>query len=167
MLNMQIEVPLHVRVHVCFLLNKGDDQKKKKQIVDLTIACPEARALGITELTLNTLQPRCFKVFCRVYPLEGVPTQDDALRHWLYARWQEKDDLLAEFYRTDTFPQAPATSDDLLRKWEVRAPMRKLKYSCTEMLKFHAFWAALAFVSFGVGSMFLGSLLSSVFHVRF
>ena len=55
----------------------------------------------------------------------------------------------------------------MLRKWEVRAPMRKLKYSCTEMLKFHAFWTALAFVSFGVGSMLLGSLLSSVFHVRF
>ena len=132
----------------------GEERKRKKYIIDFTIAYPEAKALGVTELCLNTFTPRCFKVFCRVHPLEGVPTQGDATRKWLYDRWQEKEQLLTEFYGTDTYKEASAGSSDFLRKWEKRAPTRSLKYTTAEMFAFHAFWMLLASVLFVVLSSF-------------
>ena len=35
---------------------------------------------------------------CRRFPMSEVPTDDDELRDWLFARYQEKDELLERFY---------------------------------------------------------------------
>lgn len=40
----------------------------------------------------------CF--FGRVFPVKDVPTEPEALTHWLYQRFIEKEDLLTHFYET-------------------------------------------------------------------
>lgn len=40
----------------------------------------------------------CF--FGRIFPVKDVPAEPEALTHWLYQRFIEKEDLLTHFYET-------------------------------------------------------------------
>ncbi len=47
----------------------------------------------------------------RRYPIESLPTDEPELAHWLMERFQEKDELLHQYYETGAFPDtavAPA-----------------------------------------------------------
>jgi len=48
----------------------------------------------------------------RRYPVADLPTDETALAAWLHARWQEKDALLARFYREGRFPAALAPAGE-------------------------------------------------------
>ena len=48
--------------------------------------------------------PKEIHVHLRRFLISDIPTEDKAYAAWLRARWAEKDDLLAEFYRTGAFP---------------------------------------------------------------
>ena len=40
----------------------------------------------------------------RKFPVEDVPLEADALTHWLYKRFEEKEEMLDFFYKTGQFP---------------------------------------------------------------
>jgi len=42
--------------------------------------------------------------------MDSIPCDHDALLHWLYDRWAEKDQFLDQFYKTGFFPLSPTDS---------------------------------------------------------
>jgi len=45
-------------------------------------------------------------VHVRRFPIEELPPSADDLRHWLLARWDEKNELLDHYYETGSFPDS-------------------------------------------------------------
>lgn len=43
----------------------------------------------------------------KIYPAQAEWSDEEKLKEWLYERYQEKDKLLDNFYKTDTFPTRP------------------------------------------------------------
>jgi hypothetical protein len=48
--------------------------------------------------------PKKIHVYLRRYLIADIPTEEHEYAAWLRDRWAEKDELLAEFYRTGSFP---------------------------------------------------------------
>lgn len=46
-------------------------------------------------------------VHVRRFPIDDMPQSADDLRHWLLARWDEKNQRLDDYYETGSFPEAP------------------------------------------------------------
>ena len=49
---------------------------------------------------------RTAHLHCRRWPIDALPTDDEALAEWLVARYSEKDALLHAFYRDGRFPSS-------------------------------------------------------------
>ncbi len=52
---------------------------------------------------------RRIHVHVRRFPIDDLPDSADGLRQWLLDRWEEKDELLENFYTTGAFPSQPLT----------------------------------------------------------
>lgn len=50
-------------------------------------------------MVCETENELCF-FFGRIFPIKDVPAEPEALTHWLYQRFIEKEDLLTHFYET-------------------------------------------------------------------
>lgn len=80
-----------------------DNAKHLKYIIDITIGYPDGIPVGLGDVVFS-LRDQCKTVvYYRVYPIESVPQDEEALLNWMYARYAEKDALLGEFYRTGKF----------------------------------------------------------------
>eukprot|EP00012_Vannella_robusta_P001024 CAMPEP_0206183086 /NCGR_PEP_ID=MMETSP0166-20121206/435_1 /ASSEMBLY_ACC=CAM_ASM_000260 /TAXON_ID=95228 /ORGANISM="Vannella robusta, Strain DIVA3 518/3/11/1/6" /LENGTH=273 /DNA_ID=CAMNT_0053597887 /DNA_START=177 /DNA_END=998 /DNA_ORIENTATION=- len=42
--------------------------------------------------------------YCKRYPMEDLPTDEEGLKNWLFDRWQEKEELLTYFHEHNKFP---------------------------------------------------------------
>ncbi|CAO3614333.1 unnamed protein product [Cunninghamella echinulata] len=50
-------------------------------------------------------QPRKIHVYIRRFRIKGIPVDDETeFSKWVYQRWQEKDSLMAHFYKEGRFP---------------------------------------------------------------
>lgn len=146
-----------------FVLFSGNERKKLKHIIDITIGYPDEHPLGIQEVGFNLLPPRDVKVLCRVYPMTSVPTDSAGLQQWLFARWQEKDQMLDTFYKTGNFAQKPVvlSNGDVIENSHTKQypSPRLLQYSWLQIFAYHVFWLILLFVEF--------QILSAIFFSAF
>jgi len=85
-----------------------------KWIIDATIGYHNGNPVDLPAMMLMLGKPSKIFVYYRRYPVEEVPTEIDELTKWLYDRFAEKEQLLAEFYRTGSFPQRPSAHSKLL-----------------------------------------------------
>lgn len=88
-----------------------------KWIVDITIGYPGGVPVTLESIVCMLDESRDIYLHYRRFPIEEVPLDEAGLTSWLYARFQEKEILLREFYRTGSFPVLPnANVDRLLDK---------------------------------------------------
>lgn len=73
-------------------------------IIDITIAYPDKRPLDLPTILLGYRQPCKTVMFYRVYRSDEVPQDTDAMTHWLYRRFEEKERILDSFYKTGKIP---------------------------------------------------------------
>uniref|UniRef100_A0A3B3YE30 Phospholipid/glycerol acyltransferase domain-containing protein n=1 Tax=Poecilia mexicana TaxID=48701 RepID=A0A3B3YE30_9TELE len=73
-------------------------------VIDVTIAYPKARPMDIQTWIFGYRPPTVTHVHYRMYPIKEVPMEAEALTDWLYQRFVEKEELLAHFYNTGSFP---------------------------------------------------------------
>ncbi|CAG5927922.1 unnamed protein product [Menidia menidia] len=85
--------------------NQTANKRKGLQwVIDMTIAYPAARPMDIQTWIFGYRPPTVTHVHYRMYPIKEVPVEAEALTDWLYQRFVEKEELLAHFYNTGSFP---------------------------------------------------------------
>ncbi|TNM94834.1 acyl-CoA:lysophosphatidylglycerol acyltransferase 1 [Takifugu flavidus] len=82
----------------------GNKRKGLQWVIDVTIAYPKARPMDIQTWIFGYRPPTITHVHYRMYPIKEVPVESEALGDWLYQRFVEKEELLAHFYDTGSFP---------------------------------------------------------------
>ncbi|TKS76226.1 Acyl-CoA:lysophosphatidylglycerol acyltransferase 1 [Collichthys lucidus] len=82
----------------------GNKRKGLQWVIDVTIAYPKARPMDIQTWIFGYRPPTVTHVHYRMYPIKEVPMEAEALTDWLYQRFVEKEELLAHFYDTGSFP---------------------------------------------------------------
>ncbi|XP_009490564.2 acyl-CoA:lysophosphatidylglycerol acyltransferase 1 [Pelecanus crispus] len=83
---------------------KESKSKGLQWVIDTTIAYPKGEPIDIQTWILGYRQPTVTHVHYRIFPVKDVPVEPEALTHWLYQRFIEKEDLLTHFYETGAFP---------------------------------------------------------------
>ncbi|XP_074753267.1 acyl-CoA:lysophosphatidylglycerol acyltransferase 1 isoform X2 [Athene noctua] len=83
---------------------KESKSKGLQWVIDTTIAYPKGEPIDIQTWILGYRQPTVTHVHYRIFPVKDVPAEPEALTHWLYQRFIEKEDLLTHFYETGAFP---------------------------------------------------------------
>jgi len=81
-----------------------DTKPPIKWVLDVTIAYANGHPLGLDTLAFGTRQKCDIAVNYKMFNAAYVPfDDDDQLRDWMYARYVEKDEILANFYRHGEF----------------------------------------------------------------
>ncbi|KAF9577167.1 hypothetical protein BGW38_007803 [Lunasporangiospora selenospora] len=63
-------------------------------------------------LYVNMAQPKEIRVHLRRFLVKDIPETEPEFVEWVRARWQEKDDLMEEFYTTGKFPSQLSLDND-------------------------------------------------------
>ncbi|KAI9240129.1 MAG: acyltransferase-domain-containing protein [Podila humilis] len=63
-------------------------------------------------LYLNQAQPKDINMHLRRFAIKDIPETELEFVEWVRARWQEKDDLMEEFYTTGRFPSQLALDSE-------------------------------------------------------
>lgn len=63
-------------------------------------------------LYLNKAQPKEINMHLRRFALKEIPETEPEFVEWVRARWQEKDDLMEEFYTKGKFPSELTLDSD-------------------------------------------------------
>ncbi|CAL4152711.1 unnamed protein product [Meganyctiphanes norvegica] len=93
-----------------------DGGDRLKYVIDLTIAYTDINNPMSFNTILNGLKPPCETVFhYRKYYIEEVPRDEEGISAWLFERYREKDQMLAEYYRTGVFPETPTQHPDHIK----------------------------------------------------
>lgn len=99
------------------MLNTTANKRKGLQwVIDVTIAYPKARPMDIQTWIFGYRPPTVTHVHYRMYPIKEVPVEAEALTDWLYQRFVEKEDLLAHFYDTGSFPPPEGQKEAVSRQ---------------------------------------------------
>lgn len=81
-------------------------------VFDLTIGYSGTRTdefpedtFGLMSLFFDGVAPQLIHFYVRFHPIEKIPYQDpQAFAQWMYSLYQEKEQLMARFYREGRFP---------------------------------------------------------------
>ena len=87
-------------------------RKPLRKIVDVTIAYPNGNPINFLDIMLGRRKGCNIHVHYRVFDVSQVPIQDSTmLRDWMYKLYNEKDVLLASFYREGRFPETQSNKN--------------------------------------------------------
>ncbi|KAK4886386.1 hypothetical protein RN001_002657 [Aquatica leii] len=82
-------------------------------VLDITIAYPNGEPLDLPTIILGHKQPCQTIMFYRLYRCDELPHDTEALTHWLYSRFEEKEKMLDSFYKTGTIPVSHYSSNPI------------------------------------------------------
>ncbi|KAF5282194.1 hypothetical protein FQR65_LT02891 [Abscondita terminalis] len=82
-------------------INKVD---RLSWVLDITIAYPNGEPLDLPTIILGHRRPCQTIMFYRLYRCDELPHDTEALTHWLYSRFEEKEKMLDSFYKTGSIP---------------------------------------------------------------
>lgn len=100
----------------------SDPERPLKWILDVTIGYKYGetdKPPDMFGMVLTMREQQDTHVHYRAYPVSQVPRDEEGLLHWLYQRYEEKEQLLEHFYRHGSFP-----ADSEGRVLPVRPPTR-------------------------------------------
>jgi len=80
------------------------DDSKIGKIFDVTIAYPEGKPLDLFQIGFGSRPPCVTHVHYRSFDVKDLPQDPEAIKHWMYNLYAEKDAMLEEYYRTGIFP---------------------------------------------------------------
>ncbi|XP_022253561.1 LOW QUALITY PROTEIN: acyl-CoA:lysophosphatidylglycerol acyltransferase 1-like [Limulus polyphemus] len=77
-----------------------------KWVIDITVGYPDGgRPLSLPTICTGSRPPCVTYMHYRKFPIDDIPSNnEEELRNWLFKRWQEKEEMLTEFYKTGKFP---------------------------------------------------------------
>ena len=78
--------------------------------------CAYAGPFGGVQLPTGDL-PKEIHIHMKYHPSSSLPSSDEELGEWLRKRWREKDELLKQFYETNSFPGPVLRETFKFRQW--------------------------------------------------
>ena len=128
---------LHSNVFLLTACNK----KKLKWIIDATIGYENDQPLSLLTVVNGSRPAAQTSIHYRIYRADLIPQDTDSMTEWLYARYTEKDQMLAEFKRTGKFPIVPT---ELNGNVTIKEP-KLIKFDCLWFIAIHMFYLISAF----------------------
>jgi len=127
------------------VISNGDGITK---ICDVTIAYPEGKPLDLFQI---------------VFDVKDIPHDPEALRHWMYNLYAEKEKMLEDYYRSGIFPHnmfPPATTSRAARSTRDsdRAP-RPLYHDPLKFSLLHLFFLVSSAIFWAAGYYFVLPLI--------
>ncbi|XP_064111597.1 acyl-CoA:lysophosphatidylglycerol acyltransferase 1-like isoform X2 [Macrobrachium nipponense] len=121
----------------------SDGSDKIKYLLDVTIAYPGGRPIDLQTI-FGGWRPSCDTVFYyRKFNIEEVPRERDALESWLFQRYQEKEDILQEYYNTGRFPVLPTPHNPEHQHESIRTlPGSRVVHDPIDFILRHCFYIA-------------------------
>lgn len=109
-----------------------DSSSKKRRgglskVVDVTIAYPDGKPLNLVSIATGWDPPCTTHVHYRVFDVDELPADPEAMKLWMYNLYYEKEDLLADFYANGSFPNGGS-------------PPRPLEHSGLRYFALHIFF---------------------------
>ena len=84
---------------------------KFNKIVDVTIAYPDGKPLGLLDISFGSKDSLKIHVHYKIYDINELPVDLNGMRRWMYNIYLEKEKLLHNFYATGNFPRSGADSN--------------------------------------------------------
>lgn len=111
------------------------------KIVDVTIAYPGGKPLGLFDILSAWREPCTTHVHYKIFDINQLPTDPENLRQWMYTLYIAKEKLLEEFYLTGAFPRCGAGSKPVGKPRELlHDPMRFLLLHFFFIASTYLFW---------------------------
>lgn len=80
-----------------------------------------ANEFSLKKMFLNAKYPKLVDIHIRAFKINDIPMDDEEkFEKWLFKIWEEKDELLDEYYKTKSFNLDPNVSETVIDKFEVR-----------------------------------------------
>ena len=98
------------------------------------------------------------QLYFRKFATQDIPLETEALTQWMYARFQEKEELLKEYYRTGSFPKYWVGPDGEQRQM-VQQP-RVLTLSYQRLLFINLFYITLSWIEWRLFSNLLSTVMA-------
>jgi len=85
--------------------DKGCEAKGISKICDVTIAYPDGgKPLDLFQIVFGSRDACTTHVHYRIFDVKDIPQDPEAMRHWMYNLYAEKEKMLEEYYKTGIFP---------------------------------------------------------------
>lgn len=130
----------------------GDSSDSLEYIVDCTIGYPNGNVPHLKSWMLGELSTRTSNVavYYRIHRVKPEWRNEETLKKWLYQLYEEKDNLLDNFYKTGKFPRGT-----------LKEP-RVVQYSLGQCLLVELFWIFLFYAHY---SLWIRTLTTALFRV--
>ncbi|XP_014242741.1 acyl-CoA:lysophosphatidylglycerol acyltransferase 1-like [Cimex lectularius] len=127
---------------------QGDDKSQEvrqskdtlRWVLDITIAYPEGKPLDLPTIVTGSRKPCQTFLFYRLFPSVELPKKQEEVTQWLFTRWEEKDKILEEFYKTGEVPVSKYCSSPL--------PPQKVQQDPLRFFLLHLFFIASSYLHF-------------------
>lgn len=106
--------------------------------MDITIAYPKGEPLDLPAIILGHKPPCKTTLLYRLYRCSEVPQETEALTQWLYKRFEEKEKILENFYKTGNIPVEQYSSNPI--------PPHVIAQDCLRFLILHVFFITSTYV---------------------
>ena len=90
----------------------GKQHRTLRWVIDITVAYPEGKPLGMWTIGTGTRAPCVTKLYCRKFPVSEIPLDTEGMTQWLYQVYVEKEALLDACYKTGSYPVLPQMETD-------------------------------------------------------
>ena len=131
------------------------NRKKLTKVIDVTLGYPNGKALSFFDIMLGLRKGCSTLVYYRVFNVNEIPTKDkDKLQTWMYKLYQEKDEMLKQFYTTGQF------ANSQLEKTTIR-------HTSTERQIFHQKWKYYIYNIFYLVSFLCFYIVLRLIHANF
>jgi len=84
--------------------SEQEEGDKIERIVDMTIAYPEGKPLDLQTIVLGWRNPCNTHVHYRSWDVKELPKTSEELFNWMVNLYQQKEQMLDEYYKTGVFP---------------------------------------------------------------
>jgi len=84
--------------------SEQEEGDKIERIVDMTIAYPEGKPLDLQSIVLGWRPPCNTHVHYRSWDVKDLPKTSEELFNWMVDLYQQKEQMLDEYYKTGNFP---------------------------------------------------------------
>jgi len=136
-----------------------EEANKIERIVDMTIAYPEGKPLDLQSIILGWRPPCNTHVHYRSWDVKELPKTSEELFNWMVNLYQQKEQMLDEYYKTGEFPY---------KKFEDRSKQENIPMTVTHdplrFLTLHIFFfvSALMFIKI---FMSITTIITTVFSI--
>jgi len=133
---------LDVIMEVLGPASKHPEHQQIEKIVDMTVAFPSGHPLDLLSIVTGWREPCVTHVHYRQFDCKDLPSTPEGLFSWMVKLYQEKEEMLDNYYKTGQFPSNMYSKEAL--------PPNIIKHDPLRFLTIHIFFIISAFMFYTI-----------------